>query len=186
MPTRASEDTDQGHAPSAPELREAEVQQVEERAAPRAAVVYEAIRLEGEDELQRPVAALAWSGIAAGLSMGFSMVAMGLIRGHLPDAPWRPLVASLGYSVGFLWSYAVNRRWTFQHRGPVPQSFTRFALVCGFAYAVNLAVLALARAALGADTFWPHVLGMAAYTTVGFLGSQFYAFHVQRSLRSQP
>jgi len=100
---------------------------------------------------------------------------------------WPDLPANvLGYSVGFLWSYAVNRRWTFQHRGPVPQSFTRFALVCGFAYAVNLAVLALARTALGADTFWPHVLGMAAYTTVGFLGSQFYAFHVQRSLRSQP
>jgi len=70
--------------------------------APRAAVVYETIRREGEDELTRPMAALAWSGIAAGLSMGFSMVAEGLLRAHLPDADWRPLVVKLGYSVGFL------------------------------------------------------------------------------------
>jgi formate/nitrite transporter FocA (FNT family) len=85
-----------------PNLKEAEHEQVERRTAPRAAVVYEAIRAEGEEELRRPTSALAWSGVAAGLSMGFSMVAMGLLRAHLPDAPWRPLVASLGYSIGFL------------------------------------------------------------------------------------
>jgi len=100
---------------------------------------------------------------------------------------WPDLPANvLGYSVGFLWSYALNRRWTFAHRGPLAQSFARFALICALAYAVNLAVLAASRAALGAASFWPHVLGMAAYTLVGFLGSQFYAFHVQRSPRSQP
>ena len=100
---------------------------------------------------------------------------------------WPDLPANvLGYSVGFLWSFALNRRWTFEHRGPVQRSFARFALVCGLAYSVNLAVLAASRAALGADTFWPHVLGMVAYTAVGFLGSQFYAFHVQRPLQSQP
>src|SRR5690242_10257459 len=85
-----------------PALRETEHRQAEERMAPRAAVVYEAIRKEGEDELTRPTSALAWSGVAAGLSMGFSLVAMGLLRAHLPDAPWRPLISSLGYSVGFL------------------------------------------------------------------------------------
>jgi formate-nitrite transporter family protein len=34
--------------------------------------------------------------------MGFSLVAEGLLRGRLPDAPWRDLVTSLGYSAGFL------------------------------------------------------------------------------------
>ncbi len=49
-------------------------------------MVYEAIRREGQEELQRSSSALAWSGLAAGL----------------PDAAWRPLIAKLGYSVGFL------------------------------------------------------------------------------------
>ena len=34
--------------------------------------------------------------------MGFSFVAEGLLRSHLPDEPWRPLVVNLGYPLGFL------------------------------------------------------------------------------------
>ena len=85
-----------------PELTEGEKEIVEERTALRAAVVHEAIREQGETELRRPVLALAWSGLAAGLSMGFSMISQGLLQSHLPDAPWRPLITNLGYSVGFL------------------------------------------------------------------------------------
>jgi len=65
-------------------------------------VLYEAIRREGEHELERPSAALGWSGLAAGLSMGFSFVAMGLLHGLLPNAAWSKLVVALGYGVGFL------------------------------------------------------------------------------------
>ena len=79
-----------------------ERKQVEDRQAIGANVVYETIRREGEEELNRPAAALAWSALAAGLSMGFSFIAEGLLRAHLPDQPWRLLVASAGYCVGFL------------------------------------------------------------------------------------
>lgn len=89
-------------APFAPRLSDAEHEEAAERTATPASVVHEAIRKEGVDELSRPTSALAWSGLAAGLSMGFSLVTQGLIRSHLPDAPWRPLVANFGYSIGFL------------------------------------------------------------------------------------
>ena len=46
--------------------------------------------------------ALAWSGLAAGLSMGFSLLAEAALYAGLPDASWRPLVSSAGYSIGFL------------------------------------------------------------------------------------
>jgi formate/nitrite transporter FocA (FNT family) len=75
---------------------------VEARQSPQGKVVYAAIYGEGADELARDSGALAWSGLAAGLSMGFSLLTEALLRAHLPDAPWRPLVAKLGYSVGFL------------------------------------------------------------------------------------
>ncbi len=84
------------------DLTERERQEAEERTAVGAHVVHEAIRKEGEDELKRPASALAWSGLAAGLSMGFSLVAEGLLRSRIPDAPWRPLIAKFGYSIGFL------------------------------------------------------------------------------------
>ena len=79
-----------------------EQKQVEERLAIGANVVYETIRREGEEELHRPPTALAWSALAAGLSMGFSFVAEGLLMARLPDQPWRPLISRAGYCVGFL------------------------------------------------------------------------------------
>jgi formate/nitrite transporter FocA (FNT family) len=75
--------------------------EADERSSPSAHVIYETIRQEGEDELARESTALAWSGLAAGLSMGFSFVAEALLRHHLPQASWQPLLTKLGYSVGF-------------------------------------------------------------------------------------
>jgi formate/nitrite transporter FocA (FNT family) len=72
------------------------------RASPAAEVVHESIRVEGEHELARPSSALLWSAVAAGLSMGFSLVGEAVIRAALPAAPWTPLVAKLGYALGFL------------------------------------------------------------------------------------
>lgn len=79
-----------------------EAKEIEERASPRGQIVYEAVHKEGEDELKRSNSALAWSGLAAGLSMGFSLLSESLLRTHLPDAPWRPLIAKFGYCIGFL------------------------------------------------------------------------------------
>jgi formate-nitrite transporter family protein len=86
----------------APELTEKQQQEAEERSTVSAVVIHEAIRHDGEEELHRPASALAWSGLAAGLSMGFSFVGQALLYANLPDAPWRPLVVALGYPLGFL------------------------------------------------------------------------------------
>nr|WP_255599995.1 formate/nitrite transporter family protein [Afifella sp. IM 167] len=64
--------------------------------------IYEIVRQEGEEEMERPISSLWWSGLAAGLSIGFSLLAEAVLRHHLPDAPWRPLVENFGYTVGFL------------------------------------------------------------------------------------
>ncbi|GAC1437735.1 MAG: formate/nitrite transporter family protein [Terriglobales bacterium] len=79
-----------------------EQKQVEDRVAIGAHVVYETIRREGEEELSRTPSTLAWSGLAAGLSMGFSFIAEALLAARLPDQPWRPLISRAGYCVGFL------------------------------------------------------------------------------------
>ena len=84
------------------EEREDEAEEAEDRASPSGRIVYKAILTEGEDELRRTSAALFWSGIAAGLSMGFSLIGEGLLLAHLPDTPWRPLVSKFGYCFGFL------------------------------------------------------------------------------------
>ena len=82
--------------------KQAEDQEVQQRSSPSGKIVYKAILKEGEEELDRSSSALFWSGLAAGLSMGFSMIAEGILTSFLPDEHWRPLVAKFGYSAGFL------------------------------------------------------------------------------------
>jgi formate-nitrite transporter family protein len=84
------------------DLSEQEEQEITQRIRPNAVVIHEVVRLEGESEIRRSASALAWSGLAAGLSMGFSLVGQGLSEANLPDQPWRSIVTSLGYSLGFL------------------------------------------------------------------------------------
>lgn len=81
---------------------EKQEEDVIDRTSPPGEVIYEAIYAEGEHELHRNTTELALSGLAAGLSMGFSMVGEALLRHYLPTASWTPLIAKFGYSVGFL------------------------------------------------------------------------------------
>jgi formate-nitrite transporter family protein len=83
-------------------ISEQEIEDVEELSTPRTPVIYEVVRRLGEEEMQRPLVSLWWSGVAAGLSMSFSLLAQSVLHSHLPDAGWRPLIEDLGYCVGFL------------------------------------------------------------------------------------
>jgi putative flippase GtrA len=81
-----------------------------------------------------------------------------------------------GYAVAFLWSFAVNRRWTFAHRGEIGAGLIRYVLVCALAYLANLTVVMwLDRRSSGAGLLI-QLAGMATYTVLGFLGSRYFAF----------
>lgn len=76
--------------------------EVETQSRPNAALIHETIRAEGEGELERRPTALALSALAAGLSMGFSLLVQGWLRAALPSGPTQQLLAPLGYTIGFL------------------------------------------------------------------------------------
>lgn len=88
--------------PSKQSLSGREIEDVEKSSRLRAPLIYEVVRQEGDEEMDRPSFSLWWSGIAAGLSISFSLLAEAILFVALPDQPWRPLVYSLGYSVGFV------------------------------------------------------------------------------------
>jgi formate/nitrite transporter FocA (FNT family) len=87
---------------SSPHLNEIEQRQAATHTAPRALILHEIVREDGEAALTRTPGALALSGLAGGLSMGFSFLAQSLIRADLPDRPWAHLIDSFGYSIGFI------------------------------------------------------------------------------------
>lgn len=90
--TAAANETDQ----------EAEKKSVEEAAKLAPKLIYEVIRRDGEEELERTTRALIWSGIAAGIMISFSVVGEAILRTYLPDTPSRYLIENIGYSLGFL------------------------------------------------------------------------------------
>ena len=103
--TPRCEDRDRAEAPQndlPAGVNEREVEDIEERARLRTPVIYEIVRREGQTEMERPVFSLWWSGVAAGVSISFSLLAEAVLQMHLPAARWQPLVSCFGYSVGFL------------------------------------------------------------------------------------
>lgn len=74
----------------------------EERLPSRAMAIHEHIRQDGEKELERDAMALLWSAIAAGLSMGASLLAKGIFHVQLDGVPGGFLLENLGYTFGFI------------------------------------------------------------------------------------
>ena len=85
-----------------PDLSTKEQHEVEKSQPPRAAVLHEIIRTQGDQELERSIAALWWSALAAGLTMGLSLMGMGLLNSRLPEGEGFKVIASFGYCAGFL------------------------------------------------------------------------------------
>jgi len=97
-----SPDEAQDAGADSPHLDKGEQDQAADHSSPHALIIHEVVREEGETALERSSIALTWSALAAGLSMGFSFLTLAVMRAALPDTSWAPLLASFGYSIGFV------------------------------------------------------------------------------------
>lgn len=75
---------------------------VVEKQAANTRIIHEVVRRHGDEEMERPALSLLFSGLAGGIGICASILAQAQLEMMLPDAPWRPLVACFGYTVGFL------------------------------------------------------------------------------------
>jgi formate/nitrite transporter FocA (FNT family) len=65
-------------------------------------VIHEVVRLQGDEELDRPFVSLLFSGFAAGIAISASVLAETFLSMRLPEAAWKELIVSFGYAVGFV------------------------------------------------------------------------------------
>jgi formate/nitrite transporter FocA (FNT family) len=135
-------------------LSDREIEDANQRSSTTAKVVHEAIRLEGTEELERPSSSVGWSGLAAGLTMGTSMLGQGLLMAALPDAPWRELIAAFGYTLGFIFVTMARQ-----------QLFTETTLT------VMLPVLHRSHALSDAARYWAIVFAANIVGTLLFAGA---------------
>ncbi len=165
-------------------LSRKERKSVEAQSRASAALIHETIRADGESELTRSAAALLLSGFAAGLAMGFSLVAEGLLQAKLPDAAWRELVVNFGYTVGFL-IVVLGRQQLFTENTLTPilpllyhqnvATFRRVARLWAVVLVANIAATWVIAAVLAHSTaFEPDVKAAFAEISRNSIASPFW------------
>lgn len=83
-------------------LSDEETKAVAKRKSGSARVVHEVVRLQGDEELDRPAVSLLLSGLAGGLSISASVFVEAALKVRVGDAPWADLIWCFGYPIGFI------------------------------------------------------------------------------------
>ena len=105
---------------------------------------------------------------ALGLAIIFALMRFGGVQYIVANA--------VGYAVGTVVSFVLNRSWTFYHKGPVLGSAVRWVLVIAIAYGANVCAVILSHEYFGIDRYISQGLGMVAYTGLSYIGGRFFAF----------
>jgi putative flippase GtrA len=90
---------------------------------------------------------------------------------------WDDVAANLlGYGVGIVVGFVVNKRWTFTHAGAAWPAWWRYVVVLACAYLVNLGAVLFLIHVLKINSYYAQVGGIFPYTLLGYLGSRYFAF----------
>lgn len=120
---------------------------------------------------RQPMLRYALVGIS-NCAVGFAAICIALQWLHWPAT----FANAAGYAIGFLWSFAWNRHWSFGIDGRAGHGMLRFAAVCGGGYLLNLGTLLALAPLLGPRSLLAQAAGMAVYTASTYLGARHWAF----------
>ena len=88
-----------------------------------------------------------------------------------------PIVANtIGYSIGLVVSFILNRNWTFAEAQTSHKKLLSFLLVAGLSYLCNLAGVAVGTYMFGLSPYLVQIIGVTIYTTAMFFGCRIFVF----------
>ena len=103
----------------------------------------------------------------AGFGIIFVLMALGVI----------PEIANIiGYIIGIIVSYTLNKIYTFKTHTKSKKEFFRFVVSMICAYLINLAVLIALHRYFGIDKYISTIIAGACYTFSGYIFSKYFAF----------
>lgn len=80
-----------------------------------------------------------------------------------------------GYVIGLISSFALNKRWTFQHEDRVLPAAVKFVGVFALSYLLNI-ITVLTLIGIGFNDYLAHLVGMPVYTIAFYFGCLLFAF----------
>ena len=87
---------------------------------------------------------------------------------------------ALGYIIGILFSFLLNKKWTFKSNDKIPSSFIRFLLIMALAYCANLETVLFSVDKLDLNPYIAQALGVFPYTAIGYFGCRYFGFKKQQ------
>jgi putative flippase GtrA len=106
-----------------------------------------------------------------------TVLGLGVIFAAKAILGWADLPANiLGYGIGLLVSFGLNRTWTFRHDGRLLPAFWRFGIGFAAAYAVNLLTLFALRDIFAVNSYVAQAAGVIPYTVAFYLIAALYVF----------
>ncbi len=87
---------------------------------------------------------------------------------------------SVGYAVGIVISFLLNKSWTFNHKGHWLEAFVKWLPVVGIAYALNLASVVASHRYFGISEAIAQLVGVFVYSVMSFLGGRYFAFALRQ------
>ena len=87
----------------------------------------------------------------------------------------------LGYGLGLVCSFVLNRSWTFRHEGRAFAAFWRFGIAFAVAYVLNLLTVFGLRDAMSVNSYLAQAGGVIPYTISFYLLSAYYVFPARQA-----
>ncbi len=87
-----------------------------------------------------------------------------------------PLANVLGYTLGLINSFILNKKWTFQSKKDPKKEIILFLLIFGVSYSLNLASVVVSVELLHLDPNLAQLVGIFFYTSSNFFGNKLLTF----------
>ena len=84
----------------------------------------------------------------------------------------------IGYFLGFVNSFVLNKLWTFKAKGVIYRELFLFVIVFLVSYGVQLGVLHILKAFLEVNLVVAQILAMVFYTLTNYTGNRLFTFRV--------
>ena len=86
----------------------------------------------------------------------------------------------IGYGLGLILSFFLQKMWVFPGSGNSASKFLKFILVFGIAYLANLAVLLILVNKISLNVYFSQMLAGITYVTIGYCCNRFFVFKVNK------